>query len=210
MHLKNCISNTSRKRSPNDKSQLDVLFANTIRLCETSLTYLSNLRFYDIVGAIETHTLKEKATDIAARLTSLRWCTLTAPATPSTKSDTGTQGGVLMFHRNSLQAASPVDAMDSGGLWLPEDNIVWKTFRLHGFSISIAFVYFQHNTGLGKENTQMIHMIEYICDAGNNNVCICGDFNATPAEWAESGLLDILQLQVITAGEQKYMPYSYI
>ena len=37
-------------------------------------------------------------------------------------------------------------------------------------------------------------------DGGHRSLIACGDFNVTPAEWEDSGYLEVLESQIVTAG----------
>lgn len=47
---------------------------------------------------------------------------------------------------------------------------------------------------------QLIHKLNFLRDRGKRSIIACGDFNVTPQEWEESGLLELLDCQIITTG----------
>ena len=103
----------------------------------------------------------------------------------------------MMGHKPWLQTSIPVEATGSGGSRLPEDDLVYKYFRLKGCTCCIIFAYFEHSVGLVGANLDMCNKIDAIRDGGRIKIMVAADFNVKPEAWNASQILGRLDVQVI-------------
>ena len=103
-----------------------------------------------------------------------------------------------MAHLPWLRVANPTAMSATKPHTLPEDDIVWKTLRIRGHSVILAFAYFQCGCGFEGSNAFILHTIARLTDHGRKNLILAADFNMSPDDWSEGGWLEALQLTVIT------------
>ena len=83
---------------------------------------------------------------------------------------------------------------------MPEEDIAWKYLLVSVETVTFAFIYFEHTIGLQRKNMHLIHKLNFLRDRGKRSIITCGDFNVTPQECEESGLLEILDCRILTTG----------
>ena len=105
------------------------------------------------------------------------------------------------MHKPWLQTAIPAEATGDAGQVLPDDDIAWKHFRLHGIHIVIAFVYMEHSIGPTGSNLCKLHKLHGLTDGGRRKLLVVGDINMSPDVLNQSGILELLGLMIITAGD---------
>ena len=138
-----------------------------------------------IIGIAETHLKGAAAEKAKDRLQLAGFQTSCSPATPSPKSEKGTQGGVFLGHRKWLQTSIPSAATGREGHIFPEGDVVWKHLRIQGMHIIIAFAYFDHTIGMKGPNLDKFQKICQIRDRGNKKLIVVADFNMTPQRMQE-------------------------
>lgn len=178
-----------------------VFTSNVTFLGDEHIKFL-NKRPEHIVGILETHLHGKEAAIAEARFKKEGWQTLHARA-KLTGNGTGTTGGAMIIHKASLQSAFPAEAeMDPNGLMqLPETNFCLKHFRICGLHFVYAAIYLNHSIGLTGINMDIVHKLNVVRDGGRRKIIIAGDFNCPPEAWRASGLLELLGLTIITAGD---------
>ena len=119
-----------------------------------------------------------------------------APATPCDKSATGTHGGVFMAHLPWMNTAIPFLATGGKANIYPAKDIIWKYVRLQGLTVTIAFAYFKCSVGLSGPNQHLIDTIHSLSAQGPT--VVAADFNVPPEQWHNTGLLSLLNMQIIT------------
>ena len=146
--------------------------------------------------------MKQRAEKLHTQLTRKGWTTSQSPAVPSTTSEKGSQGGMLMLHRPWLTTAIPTAATGESGQWFEAgDDINWKHFRIRGVHLIVIFAYFQCNIGLSGVNLTKLRKLLAITDQGRKSFVCMGDFNMPPAEWQKGSHLQSLNCVVRTAGD---------
>ena len=63
-------------------------------------------------------------------------------------------------------------------------------------------VYFNHTIGLSGKNLDIIRKLNELRDGGRKHLIVMGDFNIHPDEWCSSGWLELLGIEVVTAGTE--------
>ena len=130
---------------------------------------------------METHVHGDKATNISEHFSKVGWIPSYSPDAPSSRSDEGNAGGVFLTHKPWLQHASPAEAQGRGGELLPDGDIAWEFFRVHGFVLAIVFAYFDSYIGFAGENLNKFRKIMAIEEGGENRkLVLCADFNFDP------------------------------
>lgn len=73
----------------------------------------------------------------------------------------------------------------------------------------IVFAYFDNTIGMQGPNLEKFQRICQIRDRRNKKIIIAADFNMTPQQMRESGMLTLTGLSIITAGDQPTCKHSH-
>ncbi|CAK0889237.1 unnamed protein product, partial [Prorocentrum cordatum] len=156
---------------------------------------------HDMIGLAEHHLCKGKCDQEEKRLRSFGWrsegtCT---PASPSTRSDSGTHGGACWLRRATYATSVHLQGANHQSVFqdaLQDVSVV--LWRFQGATFAFIVCYLDCSIGLAGTNARNMTAIARIVKCLGIPWCLVGDFNATPEELARSGWPLTLKARILT------------
>ncbi|CAK0816536.1 unnamed protein product, partial [Prorocentrum cordatum] len=156
---------------------------------------------YDLMGMAEHHLSQVQCQGEERRLRNVGWrseATWTA-ATATGRSEKGTHGGTCWLRRATYATSTHLTGSLGKSAFhdaLRDTTVV--LWRFHGVTFAFIVCYLDCSIGMAGTNSRKMHNIARIVKSLDVPWLLVGDFNATPAEMAKSGWLDVLRARVVT------------
>ncbi|CAK0907479.1 unnamed protein product, partial [Prorocentrum cordatum] len=188
-------------RTPFGKRDFASIFFGNVTSYSLKVKKFIESADHDVIGLAEHHLCKGKCDQEEKRLRSFGWRSEGAwtPASPSTRSDSGTRGGACWLRRATYATSVHLQGANHQSVFqdaLQDVSVV--LWRFQGATFAFVVCYLDCSIGLVGTNARKMATIARIVKSLGIPWCLVGDFNATPEELARSGWLLTLKAWIMT------------
>ncbi|CAK0911512.1 unnamed protein product, partial [Prorocentrum cordatum] len=195
------VRRSASARTPFGKRDVASIFFGNVTSYPLKVKRFIETSGHDMIGLAEHHLGKGKCDQEEQRLLSFGWRSegTWTPATPSTRSVSGTHGGTCWLRRATCATSVHLQGANHQSVFqdaLQDVSVV--LWRFQGGTFAFIVCYLDCSIGLVGTNARKMTTIARVAKSLGIPWCSVGDFSATPEELARSGWLLTLKPRILT------------